>query len=480
MSIIKKITKNLILETDSYKFGHFEVMPDWVNSVHASIVPRISASVHPLVVPFGVRIWIIDNLMDPITQDNIEEAAQFCELHGVPFNREGWEYILKEYSGYLPVDIYCVPEGLPVPPGIPLVVLETHDPKVRWLIGHLEASIQRTVWPATVIATLDREFKLELKRLYELSGAPLDLLPFALHDFGARGVSSSETAANSGGAHLVNFMGSDTVEAVRKINKYYGSIMSAFSVRATEHSIECAYGLGVEGEDEYLNAVLTKWAAPGRIVSIVIDGADTMRAAASLCTKFKDKIIASGAKVVFRPDSGDMMEIVPAIVQMQAKAFGTTKRANGYVGIKHVGVIQGDGVDRLSAISLVTKLMSMGFSADVVVFGSGGALLQKINRDTLRFVMKVTAVTDQDGKWVDIVKDPITDRSKKSLAGRLSVREVNPGEYETYRLSHVGSDYVKIGEGDIMQLAYWLNADNKPRMPIHVDTLEDVRKRAAV
>jgi Na+-driven multidrug efflux pump len=39
-------------------------------------------------------------------------------------------------------------------------------------------------------------------------------LPFKLHDFGARGVSSAESAELGGAAHLVNFMGTDTVAAL--------------------------------------------------------------------------------------------------------------------------------------------------------------------------------------------------------------------------------------------------------------------------
>ena len=65
-----------------------------------------------------------------------------------------------------------------------------------------------------------------------------------------------ESAEIGGMAHLVNFMGSDTVEGVVAANKYYHSDMAGFSVRATEHSIECAYGRSSEQEAEYLETVL--------------------------------------------------------------------------------------------------------------------------------------------------------------------------------------------------------------------------------
>jgi nicotinamide phosphoribosyltransferase len=31
------------------------------------------------------------------------------------FNRKGWQYILDKYKGYLPVEIYAVPEGSVIP-----------------------------------------------------------------------------------------------------------------------------------------------------------------------------------------------------------------------------------------------------------------------------------------------------------------------------------------------------------------------------
>ena len=51
-------------------------------------------------------------------------------------------------------------------------------------------------------------------------------------------------------------------------------------------------------------------------------------------------------------------------------------------------------------------------------FGMGGALLQQINRDTLRFALKCSAI-DINGQWHDVYKQPITDPGKDSRAGRF-------------------------------------------------------------
>jgi nicotinamide phosphoribosyltransferase len=323
---------------------------------------------------------------------------------------------------------------------------------------------------------MDRETKKDIKHYFDISGSDLGLLPFALHDFGGRGVTCGEQAEAGGAAHLVNFMGSDTVEGILAANFYYKNTMAAFSVAATEHSIECSFGLDNEGERQYLIHVLTKVAAPGSIISIVIDGKDVFRCANTLCTdpEIKALIIKhgeSGGKVVFRPDSGDMLVTIPAILKMQEAAFGSVTNAKGYRKINYVGVIQGDGVDRqgMAIKSVYGKILSMGFSADNVIFGSGGGLLQSVTRDTLKFAQKASAIL-VDGEWVGIAKDPITDPGKKSKEGVMTLaRNKTTGEYVAARLDKEWDENLE----DVHVLVYHTGT-------LYNETiLDEVRERAA-
>ena len=63
------------------------------------------------------------------------------------------------------------------------------------------------------------------KRIYEslerTADDPDAEINFKLHDFGARGVSSCESSGIGGLAHLVNFQGSDTVQALVYGQNYY-------------------------------------------------------------------------------------------------------------------------------------------------------------------------------------------------------------------------------------------------------------------
>jgi nicotinamide phosphoribosyltransferase len=62
----------------------------------------------------------------------------------------------------------------------------------------------------------------------------------------------------------------------------------------------------------------------------------------------------------------------------------------------------------------------MGWSADNIAFGMGGALLQQVDRDTQKFAMKCSSA-EVNGEWIDVQKDPATDPGKKSKAGRVEL-----------------------------------------------------------
>jgi nicotinamide phosphoribosyltransferase len=115
------------------------------------------------------------------------------------------------------------------------------------------------------------------------------------------------------------------------------------------------------------------------------------------------------------------------ILEQLWKAFGGTSNPKGYrVLDPHVGVLWGDGLnpDSIDAILAATALHS--FSAENLVFGMGGGLLQKgIDRDMQRFAFKASAMR-REGDWYDVQKVPL-DRSKASKAGRLALVERDGG-----------------------------------------------------
>lgn len=460
---------SLILRVDSYKFSHFMSYPDEnIQGMTSYGEARVPSST--TIVPFGLQILLKRYLSQSVTLADVNAAEAFAVAHfgRKLFDRAGWEKVVTVYRGRLPLIIRATPEGMPIQGGQPIYTVTVLDPDLFYMSAAFETMIQRGVWYPTTIATRGYMIKKMISRFYEKTGADTSLLPFSMHCFAGRGVSSAETAEIGGAAHLVNFMGSDTVEGVLTANFYYKEAMSAHSVYATEHSIECSFGGGVENAKAYIRKQLSN-APRGTILSIVIDGYDVFREAELLCTEFRDEIINSGVKVVFRPDSGNMMEVVPRILKLQEMAFGTRLTSKGYKQINNVGVIQGDGVDQSTIEELLTIVTNLGYSADVVIFGSGGANLQKVNRDTLSFAQKASAIMIND-EWKGIAKNPITDSGKKSKEGILTlVRSQMTGELMTARL-----DQGPLNEEfeDVHKLVYYMGE------LYNETTLAEVRERA--
>ncbi|MBJ6612117.1 MAG: nicotinate phosphoribosyltransferase [Candidatus Thiothrix moscowensis] len=410
---------NLILNTDSYKASHFLQYPAGTQVVSSYIESRGGQFPHTLF--FGLQAFIKEYLLKPVTTADIDEAEAVFAAHGVPFFREGWEQIVQQHGGFLPIEIEALPEGMIVPTGNALVQIRNTDPQAFWLTSYLETALLRAVWYPTTVATLSWQVKQSIRQALEATcDNPMVELPFKLHDFGARGVSSHESAALGGMAHLVNFMGSDTVVALLAARKYYGADMAGFSIPAAEHSTITAWGR--EGETDAYANMLQQFGQTGKLLAVVSDSYDIYHAVSEIWGKqLRAQVERSGATVVIRPDSGVPEDIVPEVLERLYAAFGGRINSKGYKVLSDcVRVIQGDGVDVDSIGVILQRIQQAGFSTENVAFGMGGGLLQKVNRDTLRFAMKASAL-QINGAWRDVYKQPITDSGKNSKRGRLAV-----------------------------------------------------------
>jgi nicotinamide phosphoribosyltransferase len=376
--------------------------------------------VYDATVFFGLQAFIKEYLVGAVvTMDMIDEAEAIITAHGEPFNRAGWEYIVREHGGKLPVRIKAVPEGTVVPVRNVLATIENTDPNCYWLTSFLETALLRAIWYPTTVATNSYENKKLILNYLEKTGDP-STIDFKLHDFGARGVSSLESAGIGGAAHLVNFQGTDTVEALLFARRYYHADIAGFSVPAMEHSTVTSWGREHE-VDSYRNMVKVN-GKPGGIVSVVSDSYDIFAACEMWGTVLKQDVLDSGATLVVRPDSGDPADVVSKCLKILDKHFGHTVNDKGYKVLNNVRVLQGDGINHASIRSILYTITLAGYSADNLVFGQGGMLLQTVNRDDFRFAMKCSAAL-VDGKWVEVFKDPITDPGKTSKKGRLKLVE---------------------------------------------------------
>lgn len=427
---------NIILSTDSYKHSHFLQYPPEARAISAYGESRTNDFADEVLF-LGLQPFLIEYLGKPVSQEDIEEAAELCAAHGVPFNREGWQAILDDHGGYLPIEISALEEGRMVPTSVPLFQVENTDDRMPWLTTFVETALLRSVWYPTTVATLSRKCKSVIAAgLERTSDDPAGQLPFKLHDFGARGVSSGESAALGGMAHLVNFSGTDTLEGILAARRYYDADMPGFSIPAAEHSTMTSWGRSRE-EAAYEN-MLDRFDGENALVAVVSDSYDLDNAVESIWgDALREKVLARKGTLVVRPDSGDPVETPLRTLKKLWEIFGGEVNAKGYKVLDpHVRVIQGDGMNVDSIARLVKAVGDAGFAIDNIAFGMGGGLLQLVNRDTLRFAMKANAMQVADGSWQDVSKKPATDPSKASKAGRQAVIEKD-GKLVAERLDRI-------------------------------------------
>lgn len=414
------LNDNIILISDSYKMTHHKLYPPKTTNVYSYFESRDGARWRKTVF-FGLQYFLERYLQGcVVTEEKVNEAAHYAELHfgsSSLFNYDAWMDIATKHKGRLPLCIKAVSEGTPVPVSNVMMTVEATDPKHFWLTNYLETLLVNVWYPCTV-ATQSREMKKVWLRYLQETGDPRSV-DFKLHDFGCRGVTCPEQAGLGGAAHLVNFKGTDTLPALVLANEFYGCEMAGFSIPASEHSTITSWGRHKE-LDAMRNMLRAYPEVP--LVACVSDSYDIWNACENIWGGIlKEEVLSREGCLIVRPDSGDPPSTVKKVIRTLMNAFGYVTNDKGYDTLPaQVRVIQGDGIDFDMIPRILETLKEDGLSADNLAMGSGGGLLQKLNRDTQRFAFKCSAV-EVDGQQKDVYKDPVTDAGKKSKRGRLKL-----------------------------------------------------------
>ncbi len=409
---------NLCLDADSYKSSHFHYYRDGTTTVYSYIEPR--GGRYPVVMFAGLQALLYSKLGQPLTWDDVNEARDFLPRHGMIFNEVGWAKIMNVYGGRLPLRIRAIPEGTVVPVKQALFTIENlhpDDPDLFWLTSYLETMILRDLWTACTIATRIYLMATRINKHWDTySDTPMS--PFALLDFSSRGVMGYDHSLLGGTSYLFMFQGSDNMPAVRHANYYYFSDMAGFSLNATEHSIACAYGR--DNDDDYIDQALDRTPEDSGL-SLVGDTWNIFKFAQKLVLR-REKIINKRIKMICRPDSGEIGEVLPPVFATIAGGFGTMRNSKGMEVINFgAAVLQGDGMNEVTHMTPFEVARDQKIAPDSAVTAAGGGLMTAdLDRDTMKWAMKCSEQII-GGERIPIVKDPITDPGKKSKSGRFAL-----------------------------------------------------------
>lgn len=437
---------NPLLKCDGYKLGHREQYPEGTELVYSNFTPRKSR------VP-GVehmRFFGLQALLKQLIEDfdknffNQEKNQTVTE-----YKRVVESYLSKEIDtdhiealhdlGYLPLNVDALPEGVKVPMNVPAMTMWNSQPEFFWLTNYLETIISDKLWMPCTSATTAGIFKERFDYWAEKTGADLNFTSFQGHDFSFRGMAGEEAAMMSGAAHLIPFVGTDTIPAISWLEKYYGADCTkelvGCSVPATEHSVMCAGG--EDGEIETLRRLIED-VYPTGIVSIVSDTWDFWQLVVDFLPALKNKILARWekdptSKVVIRPDSGIPHKILngdpnaeteyerKGLIACLQDTFGSTENEKGFHAIHPcIGAIYGDGINFEEQELILKGLHDNGFESTSVVIGMGSFTYQYVTRDTFGTVCKAT-YCEINGEQREIFKNPKTGAWKKSHRGLLRV-----------------------------------------------------------
>jgi len=415
----------LSVSTDSYKQSHFEQYPE------ARFMSAYTEARGPLragddrIVTYGARYFVERWLMRQWTLDDVAAAGDlFCDFNAGgthhPFPKDLFIKFIEENNGYFPIRVRALPDGTACYYHTPQMIFEAEGEYSR-LVTWLESVALQSVWYMSTVATISRSVVTEIGEAFEKSVDPDAFwkLSSRFHDFGLRGCTSTEQAIMGGTAHLLSSDGTDNCPAAYYAKRLNNGKAVGSSIPATEHSVMTAYVDEADAVrmmvDNYGNGVF----------ATVADSYDYQNFLDNIVPLVAKTVQEKGGFHVVRPDSGDPVGcVVNGLIALE-KAYGADTNGKGYRVIRNAGIIQGDGINPTNITQILEAVMDAGFSAENVAFGMGGGLLQKVNRDTLKYATKLSYRVDSDGIAHDVMKDPKTDPSKRSLPGEIDVISVD-------------------------------------------------------
>lgn len=409
-----------VFDADSYKVNMYQQYPPGTSYVYSYISARADTD-KPMVF-FGLQ-RILKQLSKITTQDVLNADMAWSTLDK-SFNKEAWLRLVEKHDGKLPISIKAVREGTKLATKNVVAVVFNTDPEFYWLTTWVETLLQR-LWYTCTIATRSYAIREDIKAALEESG-DVSGLDFKLHEMGSRATSCPLQSAIAAMSHLTVFNGTDTLLGrLLATYEYNAPSDAAGTIPAMEHSTVTSWGRSRE-QDAYMNMYDRHLRNnPEGMCSIVMDSYDILNAIKGYAESTKDVINAGGITVI-RIDSGEPEELLEPIMRTAAENFSFHVNAKGYKVFDKIRFIWSDGVTEESIRWILKHLMEWGWSADNFAFGVGGYLVQKVNRDTLSFAMKCSAVVVED-ELVLVQKDPTTAAYKKSLTGLFALRETPDG-----------------------------------------------------
>lgn len=426
---------NPMLLIDFYKAVHAEMLPTKITKSVSYFTPRMSrVRMWNKVVMFGlqgfVKTYLIDYFNERFFERPIDEViSEYERIMDASLGKGvyGLQKIKDLHAlGYLPIEIWALPEGTKVPMHVPMFcITNTHD-DFAWLPQALESLISAEAWHPMLAATVGATYRDIVNKFYDETCDDSVSRNKALGSFDFRGGECTDSAIKAAAGWCLSFVNTATVPVIPYLEKLYNCDCTkepvAFGSPSTEHAVMCS-NYAVDGDEVTLLKRLLTEIYPDTSFSAVLDSYDYWNVIDNVLPQIKPEIMAHNGCMLMRGDSGDCIEVVTKTVFKLWDEFGGTINSKGYKVLDpHVKVIYGDSITIQRCERIYEILKDNGFAASNVALGVGSfsfqcveedGILKPFTRDTFSSCIKAT-YCEIDHKPYPIFKNPKEGGFKKS------------------------------------------------------------------
>ena len=438
-----------MLLIDFYKAVHAEMLPAKITKSVSYFTPRMSrVRMWNKVVMFGlqgfVKTYLIDYFNERFFERPIDEViSEYERIMDASLGKGvyGLQKIKDLHAlGYLPIEIWALPEGTKVPMHVPMFcITNTHD-DFAWLPQALESLISAEAWHPMLVATVGAPYRDIVNKFYDETCDDSVSRNKALGSFDFRGEECTDSAIKAAAGWCLSFVNTATVPVIPYLEKLYNCDCTkepvAFGSPSTEHAVMCS-NYAVDGDEVTLLKRLLTEIYPDTSFSAVLDSYDYWNVIDNVLPQIKPEIMAHNGCMLMRGDSGDCIEVVTKTVFKLWDEFGGTINSKGYKVLDpHVKVIYGDSITIQRCERIYEILKDNGFAASNVALGVGSfsfqcveedGILKPFTRDTFSSCIKAT-YCEIDHKPYPIFKNPKEGGFKKSQKGCCLVYKNDNGE----------------------------------------------------
>lgn len=439
-----------MLLIDFYKAVHAEMLPTKITKSVSYFTPRMSrVRMWNKVVMFGlqgfVKTYLIDYFNERFFERPIDEViSEYERIMDASLGKGvyGLQKIKDLHTlGYLPIEIWALPEGTKVPMHVPMFcITNTHD-DFAWLPQALESLISAEAWHPMLAATVGATYRDIVNKFYDETCDDSVSRNKALGSFDFRGEECTDSAIKAAAGWCLSFVNTATVPVIPYLEKLYNCDCTkesvAFGSPSTEHAVMCS-NYAVDGDEITLLKRLLTEIYPDTSFSAVLDSYDYWNVIDNVLPQIKPEIMAHNGCMLMRGDSGDCIEVVTKTVFKLWDEFGGTINSKGYKVLDpHVKAIYGDSITIQRCERIYEILKDNGFAASNVALGVGSfsfqcveedGILKPFTRDTFSSCIKAT-YCEIDHKPYPIFKNPKEGGFKKSQKGCCLVYKNDNGEF---------------------------------------------------